>query len=239
MSNQSDFERTWLQKLSRAVEREAGEKVRRDVLEGSSELGGGSESQKVIAWTRQAMDKLNRAVEQDQRGAIMTSCACRYPVADLQEAREAYAATGSIEAAHAILQATFRIFLRRVLSLDESVVENVIGQGWGLAGVVEGSTVIATKIPKSGNLAAYLEETDPQRKRQLYCHCPRVRDVLAIGESPWSPEVAETYCMCGAGFYKGIWEEIVQAPVGVELLESVLRGDDVCKVAVHLPRGAL
>jgi hypothetical protein len=37
-------------------------------------------------------------------------------------------------------------------------------------------------------------------------------------------------------FRKGGWEEILQEPVEIELLESVLKGDEVCKVAIHLPR---
>ena len=236
--NQLDFERAWQQKLSRAVEAAAGDEVRRRVMEGSEDLDVSADRQTVIAWTEHAMESLIVAVEPAQRRAIMASCACQYPVDNLQDARKAYAETGSIEAAHAVLQEMFRGFLRDVLELDEAVVEDVIHRGWGLAGVVEGSRVIATKIPKSGNLAAHLRESDPQRRRQLYCHCPRVRDALTMVDSPWPPEVAETYCVCGAGFYKGIWEEIVQGPVHVELLESVLRGDDVCKVAVHLPREA-
>ena len=43
------------------------------------------------------------------------------------------------------------------------------------------------------------------------------------------------YCYCGAGFYTGIWEEILQKPVKVEVLESVLKGDDVCTFAIYLP----
>jgi hypothetical protein len=238
VSEQTGFERAWRQKLSRAVEEKAGGGIRRRVMEGSEDLGAGADRQTVIAWTQQAMERLVEAVEPARRHAIMTSCACQYPVDALQGARKAYAETGSIEAAHAVLQEMFRGFLLDVLGLNDQAAEDVIGRGWGLAGVVEGSTVIATKIPKSGNLAAYLQESDPQRKRQLFCHCPRVRDVLAVSESPWPSEVAKTYCMCGAGFYKGIWEEIVQAPVRVELLESVLKGDDVCKVAVHLPHAA-
>ena len=37
-----------------------------------------------------------------------------------------------------------------------------------------------------------------------------------------------------AWLYKGIWEEILQQPVQVQVLESVLQGDQVCKIAVHL-----
>jgi predicted hydrocarbon binding protein len=50
-----------------------------------------------------------------------------------------------------------------------------------------------------------------------------------------SETLSPTYCYCGAGFYQGIWEEILQQPVQVELLESVLKGDDVCKIAIYLP----
>ena len=45
----------------------------------------------------------------------------------------------------------------------------------------------------------------------------------------------EEYCYCGAGFYKGIWETILGEQVRVEVLESVMMGGDVCKIAIHLP----
>ena len=92
------------------------------------------------------------------------------------------------------------------------------------------NTIIAIKIPKSGYLVEYMKETDPEKKRQYYCQCPRIRDVLKTSET-----ISTTYCYCGAGFYKGIWEEILQKPVEVEVLESVLQGDEVCKIAVYLP----
>jgi len=50
--------------------------------------------------------------------------------------------------------------------------------------------------------------------------------------------ISTTYCYCGAGFYKGIWEEILQRPVEVEVLESVLSGGEVCKIVIHLPDDA-
>jgi hypothetical protein len=97
--------------------------------------------------------------------------------------------------------------------------------------VRDGNTIIATKIPKSGYLKEYFQEDDPEKRRRLYCHCPRVRDV--IGEEPSLPN---EYCYCGAGFYQGIWEEILGQPVELEVLESVMQGDDVCKIAIHLPQ---
>jgi hypothetical protein len=75
-----------------------------------------------------------------------------------------------------------------------------------------------------------MQESDPRVKREMYCHCPRVRDAIRNGQA-----LPETYCYCGAGYYKGIWEEILGQPVEVEVLESVLGGGNVCKIAIHLP----
>ncbi|HUT21312.1 MAG TPA: hypothetical protein VM366_19345 [Anaerolineae bacterium] len=47
--------------------------------------------------------------------------------------------------------------------------------------------------------------------------------------------IPEIYCYCGAGYYKGIWEAILGQPVRVEVLESVLKGGDVCTIAIDLP----
>ena len=74
-----------------------------------------------------------------------------------------------------------------------------------------------------------MKEEDPDKQREYYCHCPRIREMLRTGET-----LSAAYCYCGAGFYKKIWEEILQQPVKVEVLESLLKGDSVCKFAIHL-----
>ena len=169
-------------------------------------------------------------VEEESRQEIMAGCACQYPISDLQEIRQQYEATKDIGLAHQLLQEKFELFLRDTLELSDELVGEIVGRGWGLAGVKTGNTIMATKIPKSGYLIEYMKETDPEVKRQYYCHCPRVRDALKT-----SGTISPTYCYCGAGFYKGVWEEILQQPVEVEVLETVLKGDEVCKIAVCLP----
>jgi len=160
----------------------------------------------------------------------MTGCACQYPKSDLQEIREQYQATKDINLVHQMLQDQFESFLRDTLELSEELIEEIVSRGWGSAGIRRGDTIIATKIPKSGYLVEYMKETDPEKKRRYYCHCPRVREIIKT-----SGTISVTYCYCGAGFYKGIWEEILQKSVEVEVLESVLKGDEVCKIAVYLP----
>lgn len=230
MSKEFDFERAWLAKLSGSLDDIAGREVRKAVLEGSEELSSGSSRQEVIDWSRRAMERLDSLVNEEKRKAVMSGCACRYPKSDLQAMREAYGVSKDVGLAQRMLQEQFESFLKDILELDDELVAEIVGRGWGTAGVRKGNTIIATKIPKSGYLVEYMQETDPERKRQHYCHCPRVRDVLKTrGTLPL------TYCYCGAGFYKGIWEEILQQPVEVEVLTSVLQGDEVCTIAIHLP----
>ncbi len=96
-------------------------------------------------------------------------------------------------------------------------------------GVREGSLIYETKIPY--NTKAYLEETDPEKKRYQYCHCPWAKESIRKGTLKVSP----TFCQCSAGFTKRPFEIIFGQPLEVDVLESVLQGGDVCRFAVHLP----
>jgi hypothetical protein len=230
MPEKQDFEQAWLAKFSSCLDEIVGEETRKKVMTGSEGLSSHSSRQEVIVWSRQAMERLDSLVDEEKRQEIMTGCACQYPESGLQAIRETYEATQDIDLVHQMLQEQFESFLKDSMGLDDSLVEEIVKRGWGSAGVKTGNTIIATKIPKSGYLVEYMQETDPDKKRQVYCHCPRIREVLKT-----SGTISPTYCYCGAGFYKGIWERILQRPVEVKVLESVLKGDDVCKIAIVLP----
>jgi hypothetical protein len=230
MTLEQDFERAWLGKFADGITRVAGEDVRRHVMQCSESLSMQSDRRAVIAWSQQAMARLEGLADERQCRTILTGCACQYPKENLRDIRACYARTGDTDLAHQMLQARFEVFLHEVLELESALADEIVRRGWGLAGIKEGRRITATKIPKSGNLLAYLQEQDAERRRQLYCHCPRIREVLQ-SEQTLSP----TYCYCGAGYYQGIWQEIVQQPVEVEVLASVLQGDQVCTISVRLP----
>ncbi len=228
----TDFERAWLEKFAGAIDALADEETRRAVMEGGESPDAVSASGRTAAWTRAAMERLLERMGEVRAREVLTRCACRYPEAELRIIRREFEASGEIDAAMRTLQDRFESFLRGTLHLDEERVADVARRGWGPAGVRQGNTILATKIPKSGYLAAYLEEKDAGKRRADYCHCPRVRSAAAHGE-----RIPEVYCYCGAGYYKGIWESILHTPVQVELLESVLQGGDVCRVAIRIPTG--
>ena len=228
MTETFDFERSWQTKLAGGVEAVGGSVARDAVVAGGSALSDASPREAVIRWTQGAIERLEGWCDAAHCVEVMTGCSCHYPKEALQDVRAAYAARGDIDEAMAMLQAKFVAFLRDDLELDEAAITELDAKGWGLAGVREGKRIIATKIPKSGVLKAYLAEPDPDRRRALYCHCPRVRDAAKTGEC-----LPLSYCFCGAGFYQGIWEEILQKPVEVDMLESVLSGGDACRVAIE------
>lgn len=43
-----------------------------------------------------------------------------------------------------------------------------------------------------------------------------------------------TYCHCSKGFVKKLWESVLERPVKVELIQSVVSGAEECKFAIYL-----
>jgi hypothetical protein len=219
----SDFEIYWLGKFASCVERYADVETRIKVM------GDALYNDDAIEWSVGAMERLNAALDERTARLIMAGCGCEYPKDQLQEIKQVYSKTKDLAKAHAMLQAQVDVFLRDVMKFSEPVMKEIKARGWGAAGVLNGREIISTKIPKSGNLLAYLDEPDTEKCRQLYCHCPRVRDILSAEKT-----ISPIYCYCGAGYYKAIWEEITGRDVEVEVLKSVLNGDDVCSIRITI-----
>ncbi len=219
-----EFDQQWRETFSTCVAASVG-----DTFLGSL-LDSDDEELSTAAWTRKAVTALEDRLGVEKAGLLLSDCACQYPTESLQLARQSYELTGSVDAAMEVLQEQFEIMLEKVLELDQELILEIKERNMGSAGRQTGNRIIATKIPKSGNLKVWFKEQDPVKKAQLYCHCPRVADVAATEAA-----VPESYCYCGAGFYKQIWEEILQRPVRVEVLESVQSGAETCKISILLP----
>jgi len=99
-----------------------------------------------------------------------------------------------------------------------------IGQG-----IHEDNLIYETKIPF--RTQAFIEEADPNMKRYYYCHCPWARESLRKKTFV----VSSTFCQCSAGFHKRRYEVIFNQPLRADVINSVLKGDMVCRFAIHLP----
>jgi hypothetical protein len=164
---------------------------------------------------------------------VLTVCSCPYPRSKLQDLRELYERTGDLDEVIKRLQQQLEDSLRRGMLFEDEIWEKIEELGWGVAGHREGNRIIITKIPKSGNIREYFSTSDPRRRRELYCHCPRVRQAAALGM-----ELPIEYCICGAGYYAQIWDSIIGGNVKVRVLESVAAGGDKCTFEVEIPEGS-
>lgn len=221
-----EFEKEWQLKLNHCLTEYYSPQVARELTKGDSE----NKSKEVIDWTRELVEKLE-SKDPETAKDIFTCMACQYPKANLTEISKTYRETGDFDKAHSMLQAQFISTIRKYLGLTEEEIQKVEEWGWGVAGRLEGDRIISTKMPF--DWIGYWAEEDPKKKRFHFCHCPRIRDILKEGQPP----ISETYCLCGGGFYKSIWEHILDKPVTVEILQTVMKGDQVCQFSITLPEG--
>jgi hypothetical protein len=113
--------------------------------------------------------------------------------------------------------------------ITNEVVEYVRDEPLIARGVREGDILYEVKIPHQ--TSEFLAASDPVEKRYHYCHCPWVKESLKNGAS----DIPGTFCNCSGGFHKKRWEVIFGQKLKAEVIESVLQGDDWCKIAIHLP----
>lgn len=58
------------------------------------------------------------------------------------------------------------------------------------------------------------------------CYCGSVNK----SKQPFSP----TYCACSCGWYQKLFEELLNKKVEVELLSSIIQGNDSCQFLIHI-----
>jgi hypothetical protein len=112
--------------------------------------------------------------------------------------------------------------------IDEEVLDYVRNTPTCQNGVREGRIIYVTKIPYMAK--RYLNEKNETMKRYYYCHCPWVREAIRSGI-----DISPNFCYCSAGFEKRPWEVIFNQSVKAEVIETVLKGDLICRFAIYMP----
>ncbi len=156
-------------------------------------------------WIKTAMKRLDQLADEGQKYDILSCCAHDFSQKRIARLRAIYEKSGDI---------------------DEVIKTMHKDTAWYEKPRREGNTIHVKKIPFDRE--NYEKATSKDEKRKHYCHCPIVRNHLKQGISP-------TFCYCGSGWYRQQWEGIIRKPVKVEIRKSLLKGDDTCEFAVHLP----
>lgn len=214
------FEKQWLQKLKTGLKQVGKEALYDKMVPGEAET--------MLSHLHKIMRILRASLSQSQLEEVMSSCACLASKDYLQILRDEYTRSGDLKKVHYLLQHYFEEFICKYKNLSKSQLQYIKDNAMGMAGTLKGSVVIAVKIPR--DFHEYFQTENEAEKRFHYCHCPRIRKEFLAGR-----EIVDAdYCYCGAGFYRDIWEFILQKPIKVELTESLLKGDDVCKIKIKL-----
>ncbi|MBN1285500.1 MAG: GyrI-like domain-containing protein [Anaerolineae bacterium] len=205
----------WLERLTEGLDRLAGAEVRQAVMAGSAAfLDSDSPSLARAEWVKGAMERLDAAVEDEEtRRAIMLNRLHGYPPPRIEEVRLEYERLGDIDK------------LIEVMRADRSVGGE---RSWYEQMRREGNIIYVTKDPS--NPEGHREAADPVEKRANYCYCPVIQALIRA-----QANISPTFCYCGAGWSKQLWESILGQPVRVEVVRSVAQGDEDCTVAVHIP----
>ncbi|MHA2246643.1 MAG: hypothetical protein ACXADY_17000 [Candidatus Hodarchaeales archaeon] len=229
-----------LENFSQRLIDEFGEEVRKDVF-GELEVPPlGIHPKRKPAITKELIERFLEKVDKDKCTRFLAGGLRDKYTDSYKSARDKYLKAQNIDEFLKIKRQDFFNTLKThheenmlffTQEINAQVLEYVKSQeGMTEAGIREGNKVIMTKIPYMTK--QYLNATDEWEKRYYYCHCPWVREGLLEENQPVDP----VFCNCSGGYYKNFWEAVLDQPVTVELLESVLKGNSLCKFALHLPQ---
>ena len=120
-----------------------------------------------------------------------------------------------------------KIWYEQVITPE--VVEYVRSNQEVLSGIRNGDWIYNTKFPYSPK--GYLEETDPEERKYLMCHCVLAREAVKSG----APNIPMEWCYCSAGYGKLRYDVAFGKETEVEVLESVFSGSDKCRFRFKVP----
>ena len=203
----------WNALLARNLERVVGAAGWETVMQGSDAIGVETALDERFRWVKQALERLDALANEHQKYDVLSSCAHVFPAEQVEKLRAVYAEAR--ERTGDGLQAV------------DAVLAFMDGDpGWGEGSRREGHIIYAAKNPRDPQ--AYEKAQSEAEKKRAYCFCPIVREHLDQG-------MPTSFCYCGAGWYRRQWEGAIGEPVTIEVVKSILKGDDVCQFAIRLP----
>ena len=201
---------TWLDKFKAALNRFVSHATKEEIFKKAPTISAKSSATNKAEWVKAIMDSLDALVtDKETRREILLCCSHRFPKTRIQTLKKEYHRLGNIDA------------LLEYMHKDDSWA----GLSYYEYPKRDGKLIYVTKIPY--NPKQYEEATTDEGRRRAYCHCGWVKAT--------KEPISKTFCYCGSGWYKTLWEGILEKPVMVEVLSTVASGDSDCSFAIHLP----
>jgi effector-binding domain-containing protein len=199
----------WDHLLAEGIEKVLGPAARAQIMAGIERITPESSLETYTEWIRGAMDRLDSLTnDREEKYQIVSCCAHVFP-----DERIAH------------LRATYE--QRR--QIDDVLREMYKDPDWYEDPVRKGNVIHMRKVPYDPE--GYEKGATPVERRKAYCHCRFVRPYLDEVPSKLSP----TFCWCGSGWYKRLWENILGQPIKIEHIETLIKGNDQCTLTITLP----
>lgn len=199
----------WERRLAEGVETVLGAAARQEVMAGIEALTPDSSDAHYREWICGAMERLDALTgDPECQYRIMSCCAHVFPKERIAHLRSIYAQRHDI---------------------DDVLREMYQDHAWYEKPVRKGNTLHMVKVPYDPE--GYAQGTTAVERRRAYCHCDFVRPYLDEVPAKLSP----TFCWCGAGWYRRLWEGILGQPIKVKHVETLLKGNDQCTLVITLP----
>jgi len=228
--------------IGEKLDKVAGKSTRNEVFDGFVTPPLGSPPETYPSCTKALLDRLNVSLPSEIMKEALAGNHHRIPLTAYTEMKKRYDSAETIDeflvGEHGRLVAELEETMKSgrlwyEQEITPEVVEFVRKDQRIQNGIRQGDVIIKTKIPFDPK--RWLEEKDPKMKRYYACHCQLARSAILEGAA----KPLSDFCYCSAGYEKYPLEVMLGVPLKVEVLESVLAGDDVCKFAVKIPHEKL
>jgi effector-binding domain-containing protein len=198
----------WDRLFAEGAEKALGVEACRQLMQGIESISIKSSLLDYSTWIQGAINRLDELTDDNGiKCQVVSHCAHIFPQERIDHLRAIYE------------RAPFDVVL------SEMYKDNF----WYEKPVRRGNVLHMRKNPF--NPEGYVNAVTPAERRKAYCHCPFVQPYLDEIPSRLSP----TFCYCGAGWYRQLWEGILGQPVKIEHVETLLRGNDQCTLTITLP----
>ena len=202
----------WNGLLEKRLESVIGKEKKYEVMKGKEKISLDSESIDKFLYLKCVMERLEDSINNNQMYDILSGCTHVFPENLIQKMKKVYQ--------DSLKENNHYKSIDAVLEFMEK------DRAWIEVPVRKGKILYVTKNPRDPK--EYMKANSDVEKRRAYCFCPVIRANLDFG-------MPVQYCYCGAGWYKQQWEGVFNKPVQINIIESVLQGDERCRFAIHIP----
>ena len=198
----------WDRLFADGAEAILGAEVSQKLVHGIENINPQSSFGEYVAWIQRAIERLDALTDNGEKKChVVSHCAHIFPQERIEYLRAIYK------------KGVFDDVLRAMYTDDF----------WYEKPVRRGNVLYMRKNPFDPE--GYANAVTPAERRKAYCHCSFVHPFLEEIPSKLSP----TFCYCGAGWYRRLWEGILNQPVKIENVETLLKGNDQCTLTITLP----